>query len=282
MCALSVAVFTVSRADAKTVRFAIDPARSSLGLAGSFGALPLFPQAPGADVTSFGGSILVDVDDTLAPTSISFLAGESAVADINGDWLPNDVLGCGPGENCGGDDPNVILGDAVPGEPVPGNYGLGVILKSEDLGLPPGVGEAIAFGALRDLTLSLTSGPTPVAGGAFASTQSLTLDSGVFDTNLSSTLPPVTGIEDTAGSSDLAGDVADGPNVAADGAYGVSGNVATLTIPMKFFFPGSVDLGMSGSLVATRVVPEPSSLLLLTVAGCLVAGWTTRRRTRLG
>ncbi|MFV2066852.1 MAG: PEP-CTERM sorting domain-containing protein [Pirellulales bacterium] len=280
MCALSVAVFTAPRADAVVVRFDIDPASSSLALAGSFGAIPLFPQAPGADVTSYSGSILVDLDDTLAPTSIAFVAGESAVAAINGVWLPNDVLGCGPGENCEGDDPNVILGDADPGFPAPGNYGLGVILTSADLGLPPGLGEAVAVGALRDVTLTLTSGPTAVVGGAFASTQSLTLDSGIFDTNLSSTLPTITTIEDSAGTSDLSGDTADGPNGASDGTYSVSGDIATLTIPMEFLFGGDVTLGMGGVLVATRVVPEPSSLLLLTVAGCLFAGWTGRRRTR--
>ncbi|MFV2069951.1 MAG: hypothetical protein ACC645_23540 [Pirellulales bacterium] len=56
----------------------------------------------------------------------------------NGVWLPNDVLdfdpndpnaGCVPStKNCGGDVPNVILGDADPGAPELGNYGLGIVI----------------------------------------------------------------------------------------------------------------------------------------------------------
>jgi hypothetical protein len=263
-------------AGAATLTFDINPGLSSIGLAGAFGAIPLFPQAAGADITSYSGTIRVSVDDALAPTSIEFVSGGSAIAANSGDWLPNDVLGCGAGENCGGDDPNTIKGDADPGAPAPANYGLGVFLTSEDLGLPAGLGEATALGAVRGLTLSLTSGAVPLVGGAFDSTQLLAIDSGAFDTNINSTLP--VGIVDGADTDDLSGDTADGPNGAGDGMYAVVGNVATLTVPMSFLFSGDVTLAMTGALVATRVVPEPSSLWLVAVGGAVVLAAASRRR----
>jgi len=274
--ALTMTSFLLVASNASALTFTIDPAQSSLSLTGMFGGLPLSPQAAGGDVTSYSGTLDVNMDNVVAPNTIKFVGG-SAVAAVNGVWLPNDVLddpgapGCVPSAlNCGGDEPNAIPGDADPGDPAPGNYGLEIFIPGAIFGQPNA--SATAFAAVRDGVFSLTSGLEPVVAGSFASTQTLTFGSGQFDSNLSST---IIGLDDGAGSDSLAGDTGD--NGAANGTYSVVGNVITLTVPLDLTLGTGVTLQYAGQLVATAQVPEPSSLLLLVLGSLALAGVVSRR-----
>ncbi|MEX2170414.1 MAG: PEP-CTERM sorting domain-containing protein [Pirellulales bacterium] len=222
-----------SNARAAAVNFTIDPALSQITLTGfvQFGAiqLPLAPQVSGADignVTSYSGLITVDVDNPFAPTTIQAL-GSSATAAISGNWVPQADGGPAPGN---------------PGVPQPANYGVGVSL-----------GAASAVGAARNVVFDVTSGAEAVVGGLFASNQTLTFTTGSFAFNTPVSTP---GAEDLAGVSTT--------NAGAPSSYTVVGSLATLIIPFSgTYVDGDLTSNYSGQLVATALVPEPASMVLI-------------------
>ncbi|MCA9187979.1 MAG: hypothetical protein R3E01_06610 [Pirellulaceae bacterium] len=231
----AVVLSCAGRVSAEQVTLQWDPALSSITLDGLFNGLSLTEQGAGSKTAFFSGNILVDADNLLAPSSITLLGGP-ATASVTGSWLPE--AGGGP-----------AAGD--PGANQDANYGLQ--LNGGALGN--------AYAAVRGLVYDITSGTEAVAGGSFASTQSLTVTSGFFDTNL----PPA--FASPPNRDDLTGDVIVNAS-AAMSTYSVSGNVATLTIPIEISDPGSLTINYTGRLVATGTVPEPATGLLALVCGC--------------
>jgi hypothetical protein len=139
----------------------------------------------------------------------------------------------------------------------------------------------VAIGAARDLTFSVAGGPIPVIGTAFDATQiSVTTTGGVMDYSAA-----------TLGSGFLPLDGNTGANQVPAGIFSISpGGLATLTIPIAYSQPFDVldtdgdpntfdsRLDLTGQLVATAIVPEPSSLLLaLSGMGLVCAGWSRRK-----
>jgi hypothetical protein len=225
--------------------FSLDPAASEITVTGFIVPIEAetMSQGAGSDATRFGGTIVVDVDDPLAPKSIKFLGG-AAAAENSGDWLPQ----------AGGGTPGGIFGgDADPGVAQPANYGLEA--------QAPIVGELwIAF---RDLALSPTSAPLAVNGGMFASDQTLTLQAGAGDYTVSSLI-----FSDMNERVDLVGKMAE--NLAAStGSYRVDNNIATLQLPVELLVEvaeeGSginlLELTFEGTVTARAVLDVPAELI---------------------
>ena len=105
-------VLYVSIASGFPLTLSLDSGTSSLSMTGSASGVVLEEQGPGSLVTSYSGTVTVDVDDPTNPTSIQFV-NAAATANNSGNWLPNDVLGTGPGENW----------TDGPGDAAPANYG---------------------------------------------------------------------------------------------------------------------------------------------------------------
>jgi hypothetical protein len=108
-----VLVSAVASAQAPPVAFQLDPSQTRISIAGEGYGIEATEQGPGSLTATYAGNLLVGLDDLMAPALIEFVGGEATAAN-NGSWLPNDVLGPGPGENS----PN------HPGDSAPANYGI--------------------------------------------------------------------------------------------------------------------------------------------------------------
>lgn len=219
---------------AEIVTFTIDPLRSSLtseATLWALGGVPLTGQDPPDNTSltsSYSGTIQVDLDDPLSPTTIQFLNAD-ALAMVTGEWLPAPG-----GGSIGSPDLN---GDADPGLPAPAQFGY---LMDEG----PGV---VGYFALRDTVLSLTSDELTVAGGSFPSLFSFEVTDGVYEYNVS-TVP----FGDFAGEDDVTGETAE--NFSDRGHYAADDMLATLTLPVDAFFGGpdaDIEILFTGELVAT-------------------------------
>jgi hypothetical protein len=234
----------VAAAPAVELTFTLDPAASEVAVNGYI--IPVeaetMPQGAGSDVTRFNGTILVDVDDPSAPTSIEFVGGAVA-AQTSGSWLP-EVGGGTPG--------GILGGDADPGEPMPANYGLEA--------QAPLVGRL--WVAFRDLVLSPASAPLSIEDGSFAADQMLSIEAGSADYTVASFI-----FSDMNEHVDLVGKVAE--NLAASpGSYRVENGMATLQLPVELFVEvqdegtgfSLFELTFTGSVTATALLDMPSDL----------------------
>jgi len=205
-----------SLASAAGISFTIDPT-SSLTLDANASGVTLAEQGPGSLTTTYSGSISVDVDNLLTPTTIDFLSS-SMVAANNGNWLPQ--VGGGAPDGMG----LPIPGD--PGTPSPANY---ASFNSTSFLLAGDV-----YSAIRNISIDTTSpGGLVVAGGtSFPSTQTFTVATGTIDFNVEGGF--ATGAD--ASSSDFSGSAS--LNQAAGGSsYALAGSIATLTIPVNVDIP---------------------------------------------
>jgi hypothetical protein len=202
--------------------------------------------------TTYSGTITVDVDNVMNPSSISFISA-NAVAANSGSWLP----GIGGGTE---GDPN-IQGDANPGTAAPANYGFVITV---DLGTGP----TTLYIASRDTALSVntdTIGALPITQGKFDPYGiQVAIPQGTYDGNLSSPDlgDEVTASEPLAGETGLNCTAENDPSVnrcgEAMGSYSVAGNLATLTLPIDFLIGGGTpEVRFTGTLTATHSLVEP-------------------------
>jgi hypothetical protein len=217
---------------AETVEFTVDAQASLLTVEAVFSGIPLEPQddiAPGGDTAHYSGEIIVDVDDPLAPTQIQFIEG-TTLAEVTGNWLP-DIGGGNVGDPA-------VEGDADPGDPAPGNYGL--FLDAGELGM--------AWGSFRDLGWSIASELQALTDGSFNTGQSVSAYQGLWDTNVRSEA-----LGDDINSDDVTGETSLNESL-GKGTYTVQNGVARLELPISLYFPGTVEFTFEGTLVATAVV----------------------------
>lgn len=245
VCAMIAAALAGSSARAEQFTFVIDPAQSQLTLSGgAFSrpgpALDIEEQSPGSMVTSYVGSIVADI----TPGTFTFTGGVLD-AQPSGNYLP------GPLESDYGfqaDAGNVLIGSMT--------------------------------GAARDSQFQLTSGglPTTPAGSGFefdVATSVATGIAGVVDFGgspagsilgaLDGYAEPLTGVTSTS----ITGA---GGNLAT---FATDGFVETLTLPLAIYYQDFVgtaefDFTLEGTIVATRYVPEPATMLLLAAGTAVV------------
>ncbi len=244
-------------AQAELVTFNLQ-AGSNLALSGNSnvgapvnGSFPYAPQGLNSLIAAYLGTITVDVNNSLAPTSIVF---QSAVLDasVNGQWLPGNVsTGSGGG----------TASDA--------DYGMAVAALG-------------ANARLRDIVFNLSAPSISISGGSFSvATQTLAYTSGQFDVYSA-------GLGDGANislSNPLTSVISGLNSSASQGTYSVVGNIATITIPVtvsiNYNIPGTPTVDgtntYTGQFIGVASVPEPSSLGLLSIFGC---GALARSRKR--
>jgi hypothetical protein len=232
-----------SATHAAPVTYTIDPLQSALTLLGNLTGNTATQQGSGSLTTSFSGSIVADKTGS----TILFPGGSTITAANSGSWQPRD--------------------DGTTGSQ-PANYGR----------TAPGPFSTTAFEAIRSLQLDLfddTSGlGATITGGNFASTSfGLEIDNGESDTQFG-----------LGGSPDLSLVGKGTANSNGNGQSSVSTSGATETLTLKFS-TGSIGYGVNttgdsslqfvGTIVATRLVPEPGSV---TVLGGVAMTLRSRRR----
>jgi hypothetical protein len=245
---------------------------------GSAGTVDLVPGSP-SNRTTFAGTITVDVDNVLAPTTIKILSS-AAHANTSGTWHAQ----VRPYQD--------LNGNMVPGEfglPPDGDSEVGTTTNfgpaaNADWGikvLHPAFGVNIAYGAYRDISYNVISGIEPVVAGQFSSLTQHFEPDGFFDYWVA---PAAGGLLGRTGANTGDGDFYD--NRAPLSSYTVTplgGNMAQVSL----FIPILVDdMGdtirstYTGQFVATATVaiPEPASLLLMGVVGVIAVSRGRRRQ----
>lgn len=206
--------------------FTIDAARSSIAVSASLTAfhLPLNPQS------SDGSSLVTSYEGTIAADlssgSIAFPGGSRVAAQVSGVWQPGDPPGSAADPGSG-----------------PADYGGKATVPFEGTELI----------AARNLVFDLLSQPTAIApDGTFGST--------------AQTMTSTQGIVDGAGADPMTVDLA-GEQISnqtqTPSSYTVSGNVATLVIPVHLdllfqtLTPQDSRMTFDGQIVATANVAPP-------------------------
>lgn len=261
-------VLVAQYAQAVPVAFTIDPQQSTLDLSSnvpSFGNLPSSPQGDilggigypdhngysSGGVSFYTGTINADV---VPGSSIQFTG--SSLIDAN---ITDNGLGWAPDIN------NNPAGQTL----------TTLTFASADYGF---TFATLVWAALSNFQLDITSGSLALTGNNFPGTQTLTAiggDLAYTDTNNGAFVDP--------GSASLIGLALN--NNAAVGTLTQSGPNLTLTIPVNISQPVDIDgtgvnLIVTGQLVATGVIPEPSTLLLAGMGAAGVGLVAARRRRR--
>lgn len=261
-------VLVAQYAQAVPVSFTIDPQLSTLDLSASVPDFNNLPSTPQGDVLEgvgypshngystgslsfYTGTINADV----APGSSIQFTGSSLI-DAN---ITDNGLGWAPDIN-----------NNPPGVTVPT-----LTFASADYGF---TFASLVWAALSNFQLGITSGSLALTGNNFPGTQTLTAiggDLAYTDTLGGAFLAP--------GNSSLIGLAL--ANNAAAGTLSQSGPNLTLTIPVSISQLVDVDdtgvnLIVTGQLVATGVIPEPSTLLLAGMGAAGMGLVAARRRRR--
>jgi hypothetical protein len=213
----------IGRAGAAVVTFNLNPAASSLTLTGDFMDQALQPQTAGSTTTSYGGTIMAD----LVGNTIQF---------VNGSNIDANLQPTNQSPRANGD-----IGTAA------ADYGFTASI--------PVIGTA--QGALRNFVLGANSSPLTVTANTFTPNINFIDSSGDLDFR-----SPVTfgrsGLSSSSGNGAITG-----------GMLQTVGSTQTLTIPVDVTFTSSTattndtSLHFLGTLVATRLVPEPAAASLL-------------------
>jgi hypothetical protein len=301
-------VFSIRDASAVSMTLNLVQAESEITWGGFFGGQPFrkqealstsnvppdpfnAPATPGitdydatrpSNRTTYQGTITIDVDNPLAPTSIQIL-GSTANADPSGKWLPEDYAFL-PTDIDGDNNHYEFPDDAsssvgtTPGVAAEADYG---IRLRPSAGAPD-----VAYATLHDVEINVTT-PAAVAAnpagvltwGFDSATENFEFTTGWWDY----WLHPTFTAEKLRQRLEQAGSDEDNL-LAADSTYTLAdlgGGLAlvTLLIPVQVDFPDpSAPTSITGQLKATFVgsIPEPTSFVLLGTA--LLAALGIRRR----
>ncbi len=233
-----VCLLSATRALAVSTTFTINTALSSESVTILSGGTPISTaQFPGSNTTSLFGTMSVDTS-----------GGNVQLISTNDTNLNLQALPVAPAPGGGAPFPAVGSG--------PGDIGLNLYAP-------------VSFAAIRGAIGDETSGAIPLVGNAFDASQVTLLQfTGTLDYNLSGlggSFATLIGTTSIAGGSAL--------NTATGGTLTTVGNLETLTIPLLVDIPIHVPVGggsgfitldniVTGTIVATALVPEPSSLML--------------------
>ena len=263
------------------------PSDSHITITGLFSGIPTSAQEGTAGVTdlvagspstrtTFQGTITVDVDNVLAPSSIQILSS-AADADLSGVWLPQ----VRPYQDLNGDMDPGDFGLPPEGDSEVGTNTNFAPAADADWGIKvrhPAFGVDIAYGAYRDIAYNVTSSVEPVVLGQFSSLTQHFEPDGFLDYWVA---PGAGGLLGRTEANTGDGDFYD--NTAPLSSYTVTplgGGLSEirLTIPILVDDMGdTLRTTYMGQFVATAIIPEPTSLVLLVTAmGAALASFRRR------
>ncbi|HEY4309429.1 MAG TPA: PEP-CTERM sorting domain-containing protein [Pirellulales bacterium] len=288
ICALA----TSGRAIAAPVTYTINSALSSLQVSVASQGTPLtYAQFTGSDTASLSGAL--GVDTTGGNISISSAPGSIAFSSQSG--IYPDAAGGNPANGTTSPLPDLAPNDPNVGNTQTANYGLVLVVPADPTD-PTQIYNlntaAIAGYAAIDSALASLNGMSVLTGGTFDTTGlTVSTDAGNLDYNLNAGNgdfnPPDQNFQTgTAFQNGTTGIGGNSGNIAgaANGTIVTAGGISTLTIPV--FVDVVVNTGLlvvdaifSGQIVATAVVPEPSSFALAGL-GLIALVPAVRRRLR--
>jgi hypothetical protein len=232
-----------------------------------------------SNTTTHQGTITVDVDNLLLPTSIQLLSS-AAASDTSGRWLPKiqPFLDVDNDSNFGEFPDDAVTSVGTTPGPLTAADDADFGIRIRPTGAPD-----VAYSALRDMVFNITTpSAVPVVLGQFSSTtENFEYASGWWDY----WLHPTFTAEKLRERLEVAG--GDNNNSSAvpstytavplgGGAYQI-----TLTIPVLVNDPDTTaPTSFTGQLVATVVIPEPASVLLLGLGGMFMAVGCRRSRRK--
>lgn len=228
---------------ANPITYTLDPTQSKLTLTGNVNSSPFTAQDINTNVTSFSGTIKAD----RGASTIQFISGSSMVAAfVSGQVDP---------------DRQAQVGFT---DPFQADYAVQAPLAPM---IDP-VDTTTGYFTFFDLVLGATSASIPVAGGNFAASGVTgQFTSGFYAYvrygDLYENIP-------NSGTPTLVGNAA--VNGGTTGSLLAAAGVETLTLPVNLTFTSNnadginVTFTLTGNLVATAPVPEPSGLTLLVLA----------------
>jgi PEP-CTERM motif len=273
---------------AVTTTLHLVPADSHITINGEFSGLPTSAQegtsgttdlvaGSPSNRTTFQGTITVEVDNVLAPSSIRILSS-AAAADTSGVWLSQirpyqDLNGnMDPGEfGLPPDGDSEVATGSNFGPAADADWAIRV--------RHPGFGVDVAYGGYRDISYNVTSAVEPVNGvGEFSSLTQHFEPDGFLDYWVA---PAAGGLLGRTEANTGDGDFYD--NTAGASTYTVTplgggASQVTLRIPIMVDDMGdTLRTVYTGEFMAIAIIPEPTSIALLGV-GALSAFVLGRRR----
>jgi hypothetical protein len=288
LMAIAFAVLGTGTTSATPITLNLNPALSSITISALFGGAPASAQEGVAGTTdlvagspstrtTFQGTITVDVDNVLSPSTIKIVSS-AADADTSGNWYAQirpyqDLNGNGdPGEfglPPDGDSETATNGNFGPAAAA--DWGIRVF--------NPAFGVNVAFGGYRGIFYNIDSGVEPVVAGQFSSLTEHIEPDGFLDYWVAPGAGALLGRTEAN-----TGDTY--TNTAGVSSYtvvplGGGANQVTLTIPVLIDDMGStLRTTYTGQFVATLVIsiPEPASATLFGLGGILAV--FVRKRNR--
>jgi hypothetical protein len=288
--ALCVCLLTASNAAAAPLTLDLVPADSDVTINALFSGLPTQAQEGIAGTTdlvagspsnrtTFQGTITVDVDNILAPTTIQILSSD-ADADTSGTWYAQ----VRPYQDLNGNMDPGEFGAPPEGDSEPATNNNFAPAADADWGIKvrhPAFGVDVAFGGYRDISYNVTSGVEPVVLGQFSSLTQHFEPDGFLDYWVAPGAGALLGRTE-ANTGD--GDFYD--NTAPVSSYTVTpigGGMAQVSLLIPILVDDMGDTLRStytGQFLATAtvVIPEPASFVLLGIAGIGAALCAIRKR----
>ena len=288
LAATAVSILISDNAIAAQVTLSLVPAESHITIETVFGGIPDTTQdgtsgttdlnaGSPSNRTTFQGTITVDVDNVLAPSSIQILSS-AAAADTSGTWFAQ----IRPYQDLNGDMDPGDFGLPPDGDSEVGtnnNFGPAADADWGTKIIHPAFGATIAYGGYRDIAYNVTSGVEPVVLGQFSSLTQHFEPDGFLDYWVA---PAAGGLLGRTEANTGDGDFYD--NTAAVSSYTVTplgggASQVTLSIPILVDDMGeTLRTVYAGQFVATIIVPEPTTIILFGLAGMSAALVGVRRR----